>query len=161
VLCQLTLVFTNKSWRAFRLDTTIKDNAITFPLSPFGNQINAGAQVNKGAVYKGRWGNFDLWLYNDWYIDPLDNVEKPMIPDGAYYERCRPDGNACLWRYSGSGIQLWSAGLCAKSWVEKNPAQRLILMQSSPLVIPSRVNASLRNGGLIWQKKLNLSWRMI
>jgi hypothetical protein len=22
-------------------------------------------------------------LYNDWFIDPLDNVEKPMIPDGA------------------------------------------------------------------------------
>jgi hypothetical protein len=37
----------------------------------------------KGAIYKGRWGNFDLWLYNDWFIDPLDNVEKPMIPDGA------------------------------------------------------------------------------
>ncbi|MCV6022339.1 major capsid protein, partial [Escherichia coli] len=30
-----------------------------------------------------------------------------------------------------------------KSWVNKNPAQRLILMQSAPLVIPSRVNASL------------------
>jgi hypothetical protein len=38
--CRTDLVFTNKSWRAFRLDTTIKDNA-TFPaLSPFGNQIN-------------------------------------------------------------------------------------------------------------------------
>lgn len=78
------LVFTNKSWRAFRLDTTIKDNAITFPnMNPYNNQINPGAQINKGAVYKGRWGNFDLWLYNDWYIDPTDNVEKPMIPDGA------------------------------------------------------------------------------
>jgi hypothetical protein len=30
-----------------------------------------------------------------------------------------------------------------KTWVEKDPAQRLILMQSSPIVIPSRVNASL------------------
>ncbi|MFZ5335199.1 major capsid protein, partial [Enterobacter asburiae] len=30
-----------------------------------------------------------------------------------------------------------------KSWVKEDPAQRLILMQSSPLVIPSRVNASL------------------
>jgi hypothetical protein len=48
------LVFTNKSWRAFRLDTTIKDNAITFPaLSPFGNQINAGPQVMKGLSIKG------------------------------------------------------------------------------------------------------------
>ena len=30
-----------------------------------------------------------------------------------------------------------------KTWVEQDPAQRIILMQSSPIVIPSRVNASL------------------
>lgn len=139
------LVFTNKSWRAFRLDTTIKDNAITFPnLNPYENQINAGAQINKGAVYKGRWGNFDLWLYNDWYIDPLDNVEKPMIPDGAVIM-----SSADLMGTRAFGVILdpeFNYGPLAyapKSWVEKNPAQRLILMQSSPLVIPSRVNASL------------------
>jgi hypothetical protein len=28
-----------------------------------------------------------------------------------------------------------------KTWVMEDPAQRLILMQSSPLVIPGRVNA--------------------
>jgi hypothetical protein len=48
------LVFTNKSWRAFRLDTTIKDNAITFPnMNPYGNQINPGAQINKGRSISG------------------------------------------------------------------------------------------------------------
>jgi len=139
------LVFTNKSWRAFRLDTTIKDNAITFPnMNPYGNQINPGAQINKGAVYKGRWGNFDLWLYNDWYIDPTDNVEKPMIPDGAVIM-----SGADLMGTRAFGVILdpeFNYGPLAyapKSWVEKNPAQRLILMQSAPLVIPSRVNASL------------------
>jgi hypothetical protein len=30
-----------------------------------------------------------------------------------------------------------------KTWVENDPAQRILLMQSSPLVIPSRVNACL------------------
>lgn len=139
------LVFTNKSWRAFRLDTTIKDNAITFPaLSPFGNQINAGPQAMKGAIYKGRWGNFDLWLYNDWFIDPLDNVEKPMIPDGAVVM-----SGADLMGTRAFGVILDPAfnygplAYAPKSWVKEDPAQRLILMQSSPLVIPSRVNASL------------------
>lgn len=139
------LVFTNKSWRAFRLDTTIKDNAITFPaLSPFGNQINAGPQAMKGAIYKGHWGNFDLWLYNDWFIDPLDNVEKPMIPDGAVIM-----SGADLMGTRAFGVILDPAfnygplAYAPKSWVKEDPAQRLILMQSSPLVIPSRVNASL------------------
>ena len=29
-----------------------------------------------------------------------------------------------------------------KTWVEQDPAQQLLLMQSAPIVIPSRVNAS-------------------
>lgn len=139
------IVFTNKSWKAFRLDTTIKDNAITFPaLSPFGNQINAGAQIQKGAVYKGRWGNFDLWLYNDWFIDPLDNKEKPMIPDGAVIM-----SSADLMGTRAFGVIMDPAfnygpmAYAPKSWLIEDPAQRLLLMQSAPLVIPSRVNASL------------------
>ena len=30
-----------------------------------------------------------------------------------------------------------------KTWVEKDPAQRILLMQSAPIVIPSRPNASM------------------
>ncbi|HII4521737.1 TPA: major capsid protein [Yersinia enterocolitica] len=139
------LVFTTSSWKAFRLDTTIKDNAITFPaLSPFGNQVDAGPRVNKGAVYKGRWGNFDLWLYNDWFIDPADGIEKPMIPNGAVLM-----GSADLMGTRAFGVILdpeFNYGPLAfapKSWVMPDPAQRYLLMQSAPLVIPSRVNASL------------------
>ncbi|AJJ58429.1 major capsid protein [Yersinia pseudotuberculosis] len=139
------LVFTTASWKAFRLDTTIKDNAITFPaLSPFGNQVDAGPRANKGAVYKGRWGNFDLWLYNDWFIDPADGVEKPMIPNGAVLM-----GSADLMGTRAFGVILdpeFNYGPLAfapKSWIMPDPAQRYLLMQSAPLVIPSRVNASL------------------
>ncbi len=139
------LVFTTSSWKAFRLDTTIKDNAITFPaLSPFGNQVDAGPRVNKGAVYKGRWGNFDLWLYNDWFIDPVDGIEKPMIPNGAVLM-----SGADLMGTRAFGVILDPAfnygplAFAPKSWVMPDPAQRYLLMQSAPLVIPSRVNASL------------------
>ena len=30
-----------------------------------------------------------------------------------------------------------------KTWLQENPAQRILLMQSAPIVIPSRVNAAL------------------
>ncbi|HHH1258983.1 TPA: major capsid protein [Yersinia enterocolitica] len=139
------LVFTSLSWKAFRLDTTIKDNAIVFPaLSPFGNQVDAGPRAIKGAVYKGRWGNFDLWLYNDWFIDPADGIEKPMIPDGAVLM-----SGADLMGTRAFGVILDPAfnygpmAFAPKSWIMPDPAQRYLLMQSAPLVIPSRVNASL------------------
>lgn len=139
------LIFTNKSWKAFRLDTTIKDNAITFPaLSPFGNQVNAGAQIANGAVYKGRWGNFDLWLYNDWFIDPLDDIEKAMLPDGGVAMASKDlMGTRAFGVILDPKFNYGPLAYAPKTWVKEDPAQRLLMMQSAPLVIPSRVNASL------------------
>ncbi|WP_447877521.1 major capsid protein [Serratia fonticola] len=140
------LVFTTSSWTAFRLDTTIKDSAIIFPNQnpAAGNHVDPGPRIQTGAVYKGRWGNFDLWLYNDWFIDPLDGIEKPMLPDGTVLM-----SGAALMGTRAFGAILdpaFSYGAMAyapKSWVEPDPAQRYLLMQSAPLVIPSRVNAAL------------------
>ncbi|EHD21317.1 MULTISPECIES: major capsid protein [Brenneria] len=139
------LVFTNKSWKAFRLDTSIKDNAITFPaLSPFGNQIDAGARIQKGAVYKGRWGQFDLWVYNDWFIDPVTGIEQPIIPDGAVImSGADLMGTRAFGAILDPEFNYGPMAYAPKTWVNPDPAQRFLLMQSSPIVIPSRVNAAL------------------
>lgn len=139
------LVFTNASWAAFRLDTTIKDNAITWPaMSPFGNQVDAGARIAQGAVYKGRWGQFDLWLYNDWFIDPVDEQEKPMLPDGAVI-MSGPDlqGTRAFGAIIDPAFNYGPLAYAPKTWLENDPPQRFLMMQSAPLVIPSRVNAAL------------------
>lgn len=139
------LVFTNKSWKAFRLDTTIKDNAIVFPaLSPYGNQIDAGARVQKGAVYKGCWGQFDLWLYNDWFIDPDTGIETPMLVDGSMImSGADLMGTRAFGAILDPEFNYGSMAYAPKSWTQKDPAQRFLMMQSSPIVIPSRVNAAL------------------
>ncbi|RYM47643.1 major capsid protein [Serratia proteamaculans] len=139
------LVFTNKSWKAFRLDTTIKDNAIVFPaLSPFGNQIDAGPRVQKGAVYKGRWGQFDLWLYNDWFIDPDTGIETPMLADGSVImSGADLMGTRAFGAIMDPAFNYGPMAYAPKSWLKEDPAQRFLLMQSSPIVIPSRVNAAL------------------
>lgn len=139
------LVFTNKSWRAFRLDTTIKDNAIVFPaLSPFGNQIDAGPRIEKGAVYKGRWGQFDLWLYNDWFIDPDTGIETPMLADGSVImSGADLMGTRAFGAILDPEFNYGPMAYAPKTWTKKDPAQRFLMMQSSPIVIPSRVNAAL------------------
>ncbi|EMD0831979.1 major capsid protein [Morganella morganii] len=139
------IVFTTKSWKAFRLDTSVKDSAITFPaLSPYGNQINPGTQVQKGAVYKGRWGNYDLWVYNDWFIDPMDGKEKPMIVDGSVImSGADLMGTRSFGAIMDPAFNYGAMAYAPKSWLEHDPAQRMLMMQSAPLVIPSRVNASL------------------
>ena len=76
------LVFTTTSWAMFILDPVVKAT-IWYPGNGGqGNTVNVGAQVQRGAQYKGRWGQYDLWVYNDWYVDD-NNVEQPMLPDGT------------------------------------------------------------------------------
>lgn len=139
------IVFTTKSWKAFRLDSTVKDSAITFSvLNPFNNQINPGTQAQKGAVYKGHWGNYDLWVYNDWFIDPLDGKEKPMITDGSVImSGADLMGTRAFGAIIDPAFNYGPMAYAPKSWLEHDPAQRMLMMQSAPLVIPSRVNASL------------------
>lgn len=138
------IVFTSSAWNRFLTAEGVQ-GAIQYPtLASSGNAVNPGSQIKKGAVYKGRWGQYDLWLYNDWYID-ANNVEQPMLADGTIIM----SGGEALMGTRAFGAILdprFAYGPMAyapKTWIQDDPAQQILMMQSAPLVIPSRVNASL------------------
>lgn len=138
------IVFTNTPWAKF-LNAEGVQGAIFYPgLSNQGNVVNPGSQIKAGAVYKGRWGQYDLWLYNDWYID-ANNVEQPMLADGTVIM----SGGEALMGTRAFGMIIdprfayKAMAYAPKTWIQEDPAQQIIMMQSAPLVIPSRVNASL------------------
>lgn len=136
------LVFTTSAWLGFIADPLLK-GAIFYPkLGEDGNGINPGAQIARGAQYKGRWGQYDLYVYNDWYIDD-NNVEQPMLVDGTVL-MTGPDlmGTRAFGQILDPAFNYAALPYAPKTWVQEDPAQRILLMQSSPLVIPSRVNAS-------------------
>lgn len=135
------IVFTTSAWNGFKKDPEVKGAIILPKLQDFGNAINAGPQIQRGAVYKGKWGQYDLWVYNDWYIDD-NNVEQPMLPDGTVL-LCGQDllGTRAYGMIMDPAFNYQGLPYAPKTWVENDPAQRILLMQSSPLVIPSRVNA--------------------
>jgi hypothetical protein len=136
------VVFTPASWAAFLLDPKLK-RANWYPNQGGDNRIELGTQVVRGAMSKGRWGNYNLWLYNDWYVDD-NNVEQPMLPDGTVV-MSGPDllGTRAFGAILDPAFNYGPMPYAPKTWVENDPAQRLIMMQSSPIVIPSRVNAAL------------------
>lgn len=138
------IVFTSKSWKAFQCDELVRKIGIEQPsLSPFNNAVNPGTQVDKGAIYKGRWGNFDLWLYNDWFIDPDDNIEKSMLTNGNLIMSGEQlMGTRAFGAIMDPAFVYGAMAFAPKSWLQEDPAQRFIMMQSAPIVIPSRVNAS-------------------
>ncbi|WP_343499656.1 major capsid protein [Achromobacter denitrificans] len=137
------LVFTPSSWAGFILDPALKGAIVLPAQASFGNVINPGAEVKQGAVYKGKWGQFDLWLYNDWFVDEND-TERPMLYDGdVIMSGPNLQGTRAFGQIMDPAFNYQSLPFAPKTWVQEDPAQRLLMMQSSPIVIPSRVNACL------------------
>jgi hypothetical protein len=136
------LIFTTTAWTLFLADTNVQ-KSIFYPRAGEGNSMNMGAQIQRGAQYKGKWGQYDLWVYNDWYVDD-NNVEQPMLADGTVLmSGADLMGTRAFGQILDPAFNYQSLPYAPKTWLENDPAQRFILMQSSPIVIPSRVNASL------------------
>lgn len=137
------LIFTTTAWQGFIQDPLLK-GAIYYPkLGDVGNQINIGSQIKLGAIYKGKWGSYDLWLYNEWAVDE-NNYERPLIPDGmVILAGQQMEGVRAFATIVDPDFNYEALPYAPKTWTEKDPAQRLLMMQSAPLVIPSRVNAAM------------------
>ena len=135
------IIFTTTAWATFLLDSVIKQ-AIWYPGSGQGNTLQLGAEIGRGAIYKGNWGQYRLWLYNDWFVNETTNVETPMITDGTIL-LAGPDlmGTRAFASILDPAFAYGPLPYAPKTWVEQDPAQRFLLMQSAPIVIPSRVNA--------------------
>lgn len=136
------VVFTPASWEAFKNDPKLEKHNF-FPTGSQGNETRIGAEVATGGVYKGQWGNFALWLYNDWYIDDA-GVEQPMLADGSVIM-----SGACLQGTRAFGSIMdpnhnyAAMPFAPKTWIENDPAVRFLMLQSAPLIIPSKVDASI------------------
>jgi hypothetical protein len=137
------IVFTPTAFSRFLADQVLKGVVFYPTLAGFGNQVNPGAQIDQGAVYKGQWGQYNLWVYNDWYIDPVTNEEMPMLPDGSVVlSGPALQGTRAFGMIMDPAFNYAAMPYAPKTWLNEDPAQRFIMMQSAPIVIPSRVNAS-------------------
>lgn len=136
------IVFTTTPWSLFIQDPVVKAT-IWYPGNGgSGNTINVGAQIQRGAQYKGRWGQYNLWVYNDWYVDD-NNVEQPMLTDGTVVmSGADLMGTRAFGQIMDPVFNYAALPYAPKTWIEQDPAQQFMLMQSAPIVIPSRVNAS-------------------
>jgi Phage major capsid protein E len=137
------IIFTPTPFKQFLSDPILK-GAVFYPaLNTFANAVNPGAQIDQGAVYKGQWGQYNLWVYNDWYIDGVTGVEMPMVPDGTVImSGPMLQGTRAYGMIMDPAFNYAAMPYAPKTWLNEDPAQRYLMMQSAPIVIPSRVNAS-------------------
>lgn len=136
------IVFTNSAWNLFKADQKVKD-ALWFERGG-ASRLELGGGVQLGALFKGVWGGYRCWLYNEWYVDPVTDVEYAMIPDGTVLVGSQQmQGTRAFGSIIDPEHAYEAMAYAPKTWVNPDPAGRYMLVQSAPIVIPSRVNAVL------------------
>lgn len=102
--------------------------------------------LGNGTTYVGRITELglDLWVHEDWYISDFDDdVEESMMPAKKVLMGSR---TARTTRHYGLIKDLEVNGQLQrfpKTWTEKDPSKRFLLVQSSPLMALHQVDAFL------------------
>lgn len=136
------VIMDTAAWRLFRADADVKEYLDTRPMSASSDAVVALQFAQLGMSYKGQLGELRFWVYQDWYVDEA-GVEQKMIPDYTVI-LASPDVDGV--QHQGA-IRDEAAGLqpleyFSKSWVVEDPSRRILLMQSAPLLVPYRPDAT-------------------
>lgn len=129
-----------KAYALFAADPDVKAELDRFR----GNAVLNPTVVGEGGRFMGRVGDFDIWVYVGWYEHPTTKVVTPYLPDHTVILTGTDlEGTRCFGAIQDEEAGLRAMPYFAKSWVEKDPSARILLMQSAPLPVPYRINASM------------------
>ncbi|WP_345815276.1 major capsid protein [Paraburkholderia sp. PREW-6R] len=106
---------------------------------------NVLPSVQKRNLYKGQLGNFNIWVYQDWYRDELGNKSLYMPPGTVTMVASGDTGVAGVQAYGAiqDVASLLPQRFFAKMKEEFDPSAVILLTQSAPLVVPVRPNATV------------------
>lgn len=138
------------AWRAARKVQSVKDLFETRRGSASEGEL--GPLAARRVRNPGTLGEFNIWVYQDQYIDETGATQLMMpsgtviLANGAQLEGVRHYGMIKDYEAMHTAQRAFY-----KSWTIPDPSHRLLLMQSAPLVVSYRPNASLGaevlNGG--------------
>lgn len=135
-----TVVMDAKSYALFAADPDVKALLDRFR----GKDALNPTVLGEGGRFMGNIGDFDIWVYAGWYEHPTTGTLTPYLPDGTVIITS-PDleGVRAYGAIKDEAAGFQALPFFSKSWVEQDPAVRYLLLQSAPLIVPYRVNASL------------------
>lgn len=140
-----TVVMDPQAWKIFRSNNIVQkyldvrrgtNNSLTIDPVLRSEDMKA-RQV-------GSIGDFNIWIYNDTYIDDNGNVAK-LLPEKTVLLGSREglEGTRCYGAIHDEKANWTANRYFTKSWMEEDPSVRWLLLQSAPLIVPYRPNASM------------------
>jgi hypothetical protein len=134
-----TIIMDPAAWRQFRKSGDLEKRLDLKRV--LSGELNLG-QLPDHVQYKGNDGTFDYWVYSEWYWDVDTSAEVALLDSG----RVIGVGDVLGVRHFGaikdSKANFQAMEYFTKSWEENDPPVRMLLMQSAPLMVPYRINAS-------------------
>jgi hypothetical protein len=123
---------------AFTEHPTIKDK---FNMLKVDQGIIKPELLPNGVTYLGQYRDIgiqlDMFTYSEWYIDPADGVEKPMVALDKIIlgnSNSTESGLKLYGAISDMKALTWATPRFSKSWEEEDPSVRWLNIKSSPLM---------------------------
>jgi hypothetical protein len=138
------VIMTVDVWKVFRSDPAVQSVLNIFRRLGEAPGVMPMAQVTEGGVLMGNIEGFNIWVYSGWYVDPADGVEKPIIPPGTVIMASPAiEGVQAYGAIRDEEIGLQPVPYYVKSWIQYDPSVRYVMLQSAPIMVPFRPNASV------------------
>lgn len=130
------------AWEAFIQNPTVTARLDVRNLN--AGTLTTGTPATVGASYMGTLNGRAIFVYADWYVDPADGEEKPILPSGTVLLLApRLQGVRAFGAIRDHAAGYQAVPYFSKSWTDEDPSVRYLLTQSAPLLIPTVPNASI------------------
>lgn len=99
-----------------------------------------------GATYEGKIQGFEIWTYDEWYIQNGASSESALIGDNYLLMACEEANYVRAYGgiFDEETGAMYAAQRLPDSWTEKNPKGRFVKLESAPLMIPTRPNTTVK-----------------
>ena len=132
------------TWKIFRANDVIQQRLNIYRTIGALPTMAMAAQVEEGGVFMGTVDGFNIFVYSGWYIDPADGTQKSILPAKTVIMASPAMmGVQAFGAIRDEEVGLQATPYFVKSWIQFDPSVRYIMLQSAPLIVPFRPDASL------------------
>lgn len=139
-----TVIMDPEAWKIFRSKEGVK-KFLDYRRGT-SNTLSVDPMVRDDSKVRfvGSIGDFDIYVYNDIYLNDA-GVATNLLPTKTVLLASKDglDGTRCYGAIHDEKANWTASRYFSKSWIEEDPSVRWLLLQSAPLVVPYRPNASM------------------
>lgn len=129
------------AWRVFSAKQEVRD--ILDNRRGTNSQLELATGNGEPWQFRGVWGSLEIWTYNDIYEDENGNSQPYLPQDHVVLGSRAVDGVRAYGAILDARAGYQSVPMFPKMWVQEDPSAEFVMLQSAPLMIPTRPNAIL------------------